>query len=206
MKFVSKVIIIFCLFLCSIVFSQSEKVVIHEKEQGKRMTLLAENKTADTLNIFLMVHSEGYRRSADKPVLTNLPPNTTVPIITLIKLTNATASYTYDLIINEEENNVHIAYEKDAIDISKVLIGKVVLFRLAQCPKCDVLEAMLDEQRIQHKVFNVEKDPTIYSQFSAFIDKETPQEVTIRYPVIWNKDRALFGYDDLEILLSQFSD
>ncbi|NNM09630.1 MAG: hypothetical protein HKO61_10680, partial [Flavobacteriaceae bacterium] len=54
--------------------SQGLKVLIKEQKSGKRLVLVAENKTQDTLNVFLMVNAEGYRRSASKPVIKNIPP------------------------------------------------------------------------------------------------------------------------------------
>lgn len=62
------------LLLSQMGWSQQEKVIISENKKGKRIVLMAENKTTDALNVFLMVFAEGYRRSADKPILKDLPP------------------------------------------------------------------------------------------------------------------------------------
>jgi glutaredoxin len=197
----TKVIIIFTLLCSAFGTAQNEKVVIHEKKTGKRVTLLAENKTSDTLNIFLMIQAEGYRRSAEKPVLTNLPPFSTVAITTLIELANADSAYTYDLIVNEQENLVQIDYEKEVIDISSILKNKLVLFRPTRCGKCDILEAMLDKSRLEFRTFNIEKSPSIERQLHAFLDTTIKDQSNIRYPVIWNKDHVQLGYDDLELTL-----
>ncbi|MBX2828910.1 MAG: hypothetical protein KTR22_12160 [Flavobacteriaceae bacterium] len=198
---VLKVIIIFGMLLGSTMTAQNEKVVISEKKAGKRLVLMAENKTADTLNVFLMVHAEGYRRSADKPVLKDLPPFSKSPMITLIELTHVPSQYTYDLIVNEGlDNDVSITHEKQVVDIENGIKGKLVIFRLTNCDKCDALEEHLMNQRIQHRVFDIAKDGALYAQFMAFIDKELTSETRIRFPVIWNKTHTIFGFDDLEIV------
>ena len=68
---------LFTLFLLTATvlgFSQSEKVSLLEENQGKRTHLFVQNHTADTLNVFLRVAAEGFRRSADKPILKDLLP------------------------------------------------------------------------------------------------------------------------------------
>lgn len=202
MGIVSKVIIILTAFFSFLGTAQEEKVLISEKKTGKRLVLMAENKTADTLSVFLMVHAEGYRRSADKPVLKDLPPHSKTPMITLIELKDAASSYTYDLIVNEERNNdIKLVKKKEIVDIENAVKGKLVIFRLNLCDKCDTLISRLQDKRIQHRVFAIEEDGALYGQFMAFIDKELTSETRIRFPVVWNRSHTLFGYDDIETIL-----
>ncbi|MDC8005451.1 hypothetical protein POV27_15440 [Aureisphaera galaxeae] len=204
MGIISKVIIISGLFVGALANAQAEKVIISEKKTGKRLVLMAENKTADTLNVFLMVHAEGYRRSADKPVLKDIPPRTKVPMITLIELKDIPSNYTYDLIVNDElDNDIHVTQEKEVVDIENAVRGKVVVFRMTNCEKCDALATQLQSKRIQHRVFNIETDGALYAQFMAFIDKELTSATRIRFPVIWNKSYTIFGYDELEAVLAK---
>jgi len=185
-------------------FAQSEKVIISESKKGKRVVLHAENTTADTLNIFLMVQSEGYRRSADKPVLKDIPPHSKIPMITLIELRDVASSYTYDLIVNETENEIAFEYENEIVDIENVVKGKVVIFAMVGCEKCAQLASKLTEQRIAYRMFNIAEDPKLYRQFMKFVEKELTSETRIQFPVIWNRDHTIFGYEDLNGLIEQF--
>ena len=204
MGIVLKVIIILGVFVTSVTMAQEDKVDIFEKKSGKRTVLMAENKTADTLSVFLMVHAEGYRRSADKPILKNLAPHSKTPMTTLIALDNVPSSYTYDLIVNEDLNNdIHVSQEKEVVDIENAIKGKLVIFRMTVCEKCDALISLLQSKRIQHRVFNIENDGALYAQFMSFIDKELTSETRIRFPVIWNKNHTIFGYDEVENLLKK---
>ncbi|NND62658.1 MAG: hypothetical protein HKN48_05645, partial [Flavobacteriaceae bacterium] len=182
-----KVFTIIFLLFASLVFSQSEAVVISEKKTGKRVVIFAENKSADTLNVFLMVHAKGYRRSADKPVLKDIPPKSSVPMITLIELSNVESNYTYELIINDKKKIYEFSYDREVVDIENVLRDRIVMFTLSECEKCDALSTELETRRINHRVFNIEKDPALYKQFMKFIEKELTSEVRIQFPVIWNK-------------------
>ncbi|GAB5399637.1 MAG: hypothetical protein Aureis2KO_12220 [Aureisphaera sp.] len=204
MGIISKVIIILSLLSSVIALAQDEKVSIHEKKTGKRLVLMAENKTGDTLNVFLMVHAEGYRRSADKPVIKDLPPFSKTPMITLIELREVPSSYTYDLIVNKAlENTENRTAETEVVDIENVVKGKMVIFRLTNCQKCDQLASVLKERKIQHRVFSIENDGALYAQFMSFIDKELTSETRIRFPIIWNKTYTIFGFEDLETMLQQ---
>jgi glutaredoxin len=184
-------------------FSQGLRVLITEMKTGKRVVLMAENKTQDTLNVLLMVDSEGYRRSATKPVVKNIPPQTKVPMITLIELSNVPSEYTYDLIINQKEKKISLETDKQAKDIEKILNGKLVLFTMKNCEKCQQLSSALDENRISHRDFDISDNQVIYRQFMAFISDQLTVETRIRFPIIWNKDKVIFSYQDLEEIVLQ---
>ena len=105
--------------------------------------------------------------------------------------------YTYDLIINEEKRNVNFTYEKQAKDIKKMIKGKRVLFTKNNCEKCDELATVLKDNRISHRVFDITEDAILYNQFMRLIERSLTEETKIRFPVIWNKDHVIFGYNDL---------
>lgn len=123
---------------------------------------------------------------------------------TLIELHETSSSYTYDLIVNEtRDNTIVIEPEKDVVDIENVVKGKIVLFSINDCEKCEVLSALLDAQRINHQAFNINNDPKLYRQFMNFINKELVEETKVRFPVIWNKSYTIFGYDDLSSIIEE---
>lgn len=202
----SKVIIILCLLFSLPVLSQGEKVIISEKKKGKRLTLMAENKTSDTLSVFLMVTSEGYRRSADKPVLKDIPPQTTLPMITLIELRNVESSYTYELIVNNWEKRLEFAYDKEIVDIENAIRGKIVIFAMKGCEKCAALASQLIQKRIPYRMFDISKDPILYRQFMKFIEPELSNETRILFPVIWNRDHTIFGFEKLEQVVKELTE
>lgn len=199
---IHKFLIAFLLLYSCQLFSQELQVLITEKKKGKRVVLYAENRTQDTLNVFLLVNADGYRKSASKPVLKNIAPKTKVPMITLIELSES-PMYTYDLIVNEEEFDLNFTYEKQATDIEKIIEGRLVIFSMPNCDKCNLLAATLENKRTPHKVFDITENAVIYSQFMAFIERSLTVETKIQFPVIWNKDHTIFGYDDLELLLNE---
>ena len=148
---------------------------------------MAENTTADTFERILMVFAEGYRRSADKPILKDIPFSK-VPMTTLIELFRYSSSYTYDLIVNENrDNSVSVTYEKQVVDIENVLKGKIVIFSISNCEKCEKLVALLESERVNFRNFNLDEDPSLYRQFMNFINNELKENTQIRFPVIWNK-------------------
>ena len=200
---IPKIIFSLLLLIPIQIFSQDLKVLITEEKKGKRIVLYAENKTKDTLNVFLLVNAEGYRKSASKPVLKDIPPNTKVPMITLIELNDINKRYTYDLIVNDEKRDLSYTKEKQAKDINKIISGRLVIFSLPNCKKCDLISEKLTNDRIQHRVFNIKDNPVIYRQFMAFIERGLTEETHIKFPVIWNKDKVIFGFEDLEEIVSE---
>ena len=198
-----KFILIIILIYFSNSYSQDGRIIISEKIQGKRISLLAENTTSDTLNIFLMVISEGYRRSADRPVVKNIPPNSKVPMMTMIELANTPSSYSYNLIINDQENDLQFSRVKEEIDIERVIHNKLVIFTKTNCDKCDLLSSTLEAKDFNFRNFNIDDDRALYNQFLAFIQKKQPEKLVIKFPVIWNKDHTIFGYDSLEEVLGE---
>ncbi|MEZ4778765.1 MAG: glutaredoxin domain-containing protein [Flavobacteriaceae bacterium] len=201
-----KVIILILLFTTTFSLAQKEKIIVTEKKQGKRITLFAENTTKDTLNVFIMLTAQGYRRSADRPVVMNIPPKKKVNVMTLIEMDDQESSYTYNVIVNEKQKNaIAIDPVKEVADIETILKGKLVIFSKTDCPKCETLSAFLYKEQLNHRVFNIDEDPKLYRQFMNFIDKELQETTKIRFPIIWNKTYTIFGFDNLEQVVTEIS-
>jgi glutaredoxin len=193
------------LLLFSVIgYSQQDRIIISEVKKGKRIVLFAENTTDKTLNIFILVNANGYRRSADKPILIDIPSRKRIPLTTLIELNEPNASYTYELIINDElDTTKEISYQKAASGIERVIKNKLVLFSKLDCDRCKQLDEKLNYRRISYRNFNIDEDPILYKQFMTFIQSSLTEKTQIRFPVIWNKDEAIFGYDNLDDVLSR---
>jgi len=81
-----------------------------------------------------------------------------------------------------------------------------VLFTMDNCDTCELLSKTLESRGVSHRSFNIGKDPILYRQFMAFIEKELTQETRIKFPIIWNKDHTIFGYNDLEVMVNGLVD
>lgn len=202
----SNLLFLLLFFICNLTYSQGLKVLIKEQKKGKRLLLIAENKTKDTLNVFLMVNAQGYRRSASKPVIKNIPPLSDTPMITLIEIDGVESFYTFDLVVNEKESKLSFSYDEPERDIERVMMGKLIIFTADGCSKCETLSQKLDENRLQHRIFDIQKDPVLYGQFMSFIERKLTTETKIRFPVIWNRDDVIFGYDDLEKMVERLKE
>lgn len=190
--------------IATIAFSQDNRVTILEEKQGKRLLIKAQNTTQDSLSVFLRIVANGYRRSADKPILKIVPPNTTIVMTTLIAINDVPSRYTYDLIVNENlDTQVDLSYKPSVISIKDQIGGRLLLFTKNSCQKCELLGTLLTGQRIQHQTFNIDEDPVLYQQLMKLLGEPTQNNQKIRFPVIWNKDHTIFGYDDLNEILNK---
>ncbi len=194
------------LFIGLNTFAQDDRILVTEKKQGKRIVFNAKNVTEDTLNVFFMVRSEGYRRSADRPTIKFINPNETIQLITLIELANTPSSYEYTLVVNEEDYTLDLTNEKKTIDIERQISNRIVLFTDESCEKCQLLHTELDVNKIMHQVFDINKDPELYKQFITFINKKFPDQQAMRLPAIWNKKELLFGWDQLDEIITKLKE
>jgi hypothetical protein len=200
---VKKIILVVFVVLSNSLYSQGLDVIISEEKKGKRIVLFAENTTADSLNIFLLVKAEGYRKSASKPVVTTLAPRSRVPVVTLIELEGSPSQYTYDLVINRERQDVSLATKNQATDLVALISDRIVLFTVHECEKCDLLALALRDRGITPLVFNINENQVIYRQFIQHIQAGLTADTKIRFPIIWNKTRPIFSYEELEAVLLQ---
>lgn len=196
-----KVIITFLLLFLTLSYGQNTAVLISEVKKGKRTQLFAENTSADTLNVFLMVDPTGYRRRAVEPVVKNIPPGRKLPMITLIELADEPSSYTYEMVVNRKAKAIDAVSQVEAPDIEKLLRNKLVVFTKQNCEACDRLMGSLKDQRIGHTAFGIEENSVIYRQFMQHISGQLTVETKIRFPIVWNRDQVLFGYENIAELL-----
>lgn len=192
-----RLVLFFCLVFATsgVGFSQQEAVTIETKTQGKRTLLFAQNHTDSIVNIFVMVNAQGYRRSADKPLITNLAPLSKKLVMTLIAIDPATASFDYNLIINSStDNSIDLTREKYFVeDIGKYIQGDVVLFSTKDCQKCKVLDSILKDNKQAFRHFDINQDQKLYNQFILYLSETGALKIndSIPLPVIWNKTQWL---------------
>ncbi|WP_431471504.1 hypothetical protein I5168_08480 [Nonlabens sp. SCSIO 43208] len=86
-----------------------EGILITIKKDRRSITYVAENITDKDLDLFFMVKSEGFRRSADRPIIKTIPAKDKVDLIQLIPLKNRRDTvHTYTAIVTKPENNLNI--------------------------------------------------------------------------------------------------
>ncbi|OAB81533.1 glutaredoxin family protein [Cochleicola gelatinilyticus] len=197
-----KILLVLTLLITFTAICQDERVLISEKKSGKRIILSAENTTNATLNVFFMVISEGFRRSASKPMIKDLPPKSKTHMITLIEL-EENPTYTYELIINDQASPISISYENQTKDLRRVIDGKLVLFSEPGCEKCTLLENALRQRRIEHRNVNLKEDPKTHKQYLELLQNMHPDVQIQKLPTIWNRDHFIFGYEELEQILKE---
>ena len=99
---------LFLLFLCFsfVSIGQEKPVRLVEEVLRKRTILYVQNDTDTNKSVFLKIDPIGYRKSAHKPIIKNIPPKSKVQMIILIPLADVQSSYTYNLIVNDELENI----------------------------------------------------------------------------------------------------
>ncbi|WP_062059716.1 hypothetical protein [Aquimarina longa] len=103
-----KIITILMFLLYFVPYAQEEKIYLVEEKQEKRTIIYVKNDTSESKSVFLKVNPTGYRRSAQRPMLKDIPANSKVEMLILIPLTDKESYYTYDLIINEMKEVINI--------------------------------------------------------------------------------------------------
>lgn len=108
-RFLQYFIPFFLLFLfTTAMFSQVAPVRLVEDQQKKRTIVYVQNDTATNKSVFLKVNPIGYRKSAQRPIIKNIPAKSKVQMVILIPLSDIESSYTYDLIINDELKTLEV--------------------------------------------------------------------------------------------------
>ncbi|WP_299898902.1 hypothetical protein [uncultured Aquimarina sp.] len=94
------------------ILEQEKPVYLVEDVQKKRTIIYVQNNTDSDKSVFLKIDPIGYRRSAQRPIIKNVPANSKVQMLILIPFTDQESSYTYDLIVNEELENISAKRKK----------------------------------------------------------------------------------------------
>lgn len=110
MKKITPLIIL--LFYCLSISAQEKPVYLVEEKLKKRTILYVQNDTDKNKNVFLKVNPTGYRKSAHRPIIKNIPPKSKLQILILIPLTDVDSHYTYNLIVNEEAETIDVKRKK----------------------------------------------------------------------------------------------
>jgi thiol-disulfide isomerase/thioredoxin len=184
----------FTLFCGAAAFSQIEAKAVEliEEKKPKRWNLYAQNNTDVEHEAFLIVQGEGFRRSADRPVIKKVPPNSKVLMITLIPIKGATPTYTK--IFTFEEQLQTISKRKGSnrteyVNIRPLRTNEFTVFIASECPKCDILINHLNSNHIKHRVLTLETHNKVQEFMFEKIQDLTPENTFLALPAILFKGK-----------------
>jgi len=148
-----------------------EFVTLKEHKNGKRITLSAVNTDTIAYSVFLMVKTDEFRRSSSKPMIKTIAPNSTLALITMIKLSGKEGKYDPVFIVNSAVNTLEIRKDYDSFEqkIDNELHNKqIIIFIKNECNLCNEVQKTLRENRIVYKKINIDnlkKKPVILNGY-----------------------------------------
>jgi len=199
-----KILLFTLLFIsASASFAQfnDSRVTLIAEEEAKRTNLYVQNNTDKDLNIFLKIDGNGYRRSSDRPLITDIPANTKVFIKTLIPLTNESSSYTYLLVVNDEEKPIDVESGKrdpELDDFDLLLSNDLVVFTKDDCPRCDIMINLLSSQHTPHKVINVDDRKRYYDALYVLLKIEQEGDYAVKMPIVRKQGTMIYPIWDVK--------
>ncbi|MFT5751998.1 MAG: thiol-disulfide isomerase/thioredoxin, partial [Dokdonia sp.] len=149
--------------------------------------LYAQNNTDVEYEALLIVQGEGFRRSADRPVIKKIPPNSKILMITLIPIKGVTPTYTK--IFTFEEQLQTITKRKGAnrpeyVNIRPLRTNEFTVFTADDCPKCDILMDHLSSNHIKHRSLTLETHNSVQEFMFENIHDLTPETTILAMPAI----------------------
>ncbi|WP_025742548.1 hypothetical protein [Aquimarina pacifica] len=108
-----KTIFLLTFIVSFIGYTQPEKVFLVEEKLKKRTIIYVQNDTEEDKSVFLKVNPVGYRKSAQRPIIKNIPAKSKMQMLILIPLVDVPSNYTYNLIINDELQSIDAKRNKE---------------------------------------------------------------------------------------------
>lgn len=161
----------YLLLFCSIsnILAQEKQVRLVEDVQKKRTILYVQNDTDSDKSVFLKIDPIGYRRSAQRPIIKNIPAKSKVQMLILIPFTDVKSSYTYNLIVNEELQNIDVKRQKEKpkeVSFRDTSKYDLLIYTEKNCTKCDTLTQKLKNEKIDFLEIDIDsKNNQLSPQF-----------------------------------------
>ncbi|MGB1308394.1 MAG: glutaredoxin domain-containing protein [Oceanihabitans sp.] len=156
MKLLFSSLLFFCFSICMQAQKNHPDVKLVAEENGKRLNLFAENSSDKKYVVFLRVVTSDYRRSGNRPILTEIEPQTKIKLITLIKLAGTEGNYDATFIVNNAKHDINIKKDVTDFDI-KIDDGlnnlSMFLFTKTNCDLCDETKAVFDKNNLNYKEY-----------------------------------------------------
>lgn len=173
--------------------SKNKLVELIEEKQPKRWNLYAQNNTDQEQEAFLMVQGEGFRRSADRPVIKKIPPKDKVLMITLIPLKGMDP--VYETVFTYETNLQTLQKRKgenkeEHVNIRPLREDELTIFTEDDCEKCTYLINHLNKNHIKYRSLEVFKNGKVFDFMWENIKGKVPQSDVITLPVVLDKGKV----------------
>ena len=183
------IIFLFCFNLHQTCYSQvsaNPHVKLVEQKKGKRLQLYAKNTDTIPYIIFLRVNTTDYRRTSKRPILKEIPGQSTILLKTLILLEGKEGNYEPTFIVNEVTTNLAITKSVENFDIKiseAKLDTKVLIFTNTDCELCETAITILEDNAINFENLDV----SINSEALVLLKKELGNKNTtpsVKFPLI----------------------
>ena len=199
----------FCIFLfCNIseVLAQEKQVRLVEDIQKKRTIIYVQNDTDSDKSVFLKINPIGYRRSAQRPIIKNIPANSKVQMIILIPFTDVKSSYTYNLIVNEELQNIDAKRQKQnskETSISNTSKYDLLIYTEQNCTTCDTLIQKLKDKKVDFLEIDIDsKNNLLTPQFWDAMYFKGYNRKRMRIPFAKKNGRLYHPINDFDKFIS----
>ncbi len=183
------------------------KVELIEEKKSKRWLLYAQNNTEQEQEAFLMVQGEGFRRSADRPVIKKIPPHSKILMITLIPLKGVTPTYTK--VFTYETNLQTISKRKgenrkEYVNIRPIKDQEFTVFIDKDCDKCKVLTTFLNDNHYKYRILNTSKDHQVKEFMFDHLKTASYKGGIIDLPVIFFKEKKHWSIIDIHQFIKTY--
>lgn len=183
-------------------------VELIEEKLEKRWNLYAQNHTDQEQEAFLIVKGEGFRRSADRPVIKKIPPNAKVLMITLIPLKGTTPDY--KTIFTYETNLQSIQKRKGAdeeayVNIRPIKDDELTIFLEEDCEKCELLVSYLNKQHIKYRRLDVRKNGKVRDFLWKSVKDKIPRSDVVTLPVVLDKGKVYHNIVNMRRFMATYS-
>lgn len=203
-------IIVFIGILIAPTFATAQSaplVELIEDKQPKRWLLYAQNNTDEEQEVFLMVQGEGFRRSADRPVIKTIPPNSKVLMITLIPLKGVEPKYTK--VFTWETNLKTITKrkgenEEEYVNIRPLKDDELTVFTDADCEKCAILLNFLNKNHYKYRVLDVAKNHKVKDFMFSHLRKAEYKGGLVDLPVLMYQQRKHWSINDIKKFIKEY--
>ena len=185
------------------ILAQEKPVYLVEDVQKKRTIIYVQNDTNSDKSVFLKINPIGYRRSAQRPIIKNIPANSKVQMLILIPFTDQKSSYTYDLIVNNELENITANRKKRTpkkVPPQTVSKFKLFVYTSPNCKRCDTLRQKLKEKEVKFLEVDIngKNNLPISSFFWRKMKDQGYTRENIELPFVKTNKRLFYPIENLD--------
>lgn len=182
-------------------------VELIEDKQPKRWLLYAQNNTDEEQEAFLIVQGEGFRRSADRPVIKKLPPNSKVLMITLIPLKGVEPTYTKIFTYENELQDISTrkgADREEFVNIRPLKDDELTVFTEPDCEKCKLLTDFLNKNHYKYRVLDVSTNNKVNDFMFDHLKNSSYKGGIIDLPIVMFEGRKHWSIVDIKTFIREY--